>query len=139
MHIDAFICDAITMREGLLHVLGGGITTLTRSEFPTPLAISLAAVLTAEAPGTYEVSVTIKREGSDEEVFKVDGPIRAIGGGTTVEDGVVVPFPVGFIGTRIPAPGKYLIDIAVNGQSLRTLWFRVREPSSAGLSGPAQP
>jgi hypothetical protein len=126
MHVDAFICDAVTVREGLLHVLGAGIASLTRREFPAPLAVSLALVLSAEDAGTYDVSVDVKLEGSDAVIGNVTGPIVATAS-SPPGDGVVVPFPAGFAGVRVPGPGKYLFEISVNGTLLRTLWFRVRE------------
>ena len=45
MRIDtALLCDAATERDGLLNVLGGGITVATRPEFPAPLGMTLALV-----------------------------------------------------------------------------------------------
>ena len=42
MKIDAMLCDYATVREGLLHVLGGGINRLWREEYPAPLGVTLA-------------------------------------------------------------------------------------------------
>jgi hypothetical protein len=36
------LCDAATVREGLLHILGGGITRLWRPTLPAPLALQIA-------------------------------------------------------------------------------------------------
>ena len=125
MHIDAFICDAVTIREGLLHVLGAGATALTRREFPAPVAIALGVVLSTERAGTYNISVDIKPDGAETPVGNVTGTVGSAAGDP--EDDVVIPFPVGFGGIVIPGPGKYKIEISVDGTLLRTLWFRVRE------------
>ena len=51
MRIDAaLLCDAATVREGLLHVLGAGVTRLYRSKLPAPLNV-MFAVLIDVAPG----------------------------------------------------------------------------------------
>jgi len=49
----ALLCDAATVREGLLHVLGGGITRLWRPALPAELATKLA-VLVDLAPEDLE-------------------------------------------------------------------------------------
>src|SRR6185369_17203940 len=93
MHIDAFICDAVTVREGLLQVLGAGITFLNRKEFPAPVLMSIAATLSAEKDGAYNVSVNVRAEGSDDVLDRVSGAIA----GKSVDspdDGVVIPFIV---------------------------------------------
>ena len=44
----AILCDSATVREGLLHVLGGGINRLYRSELPAPLGVALALLVAFE-------------------------------------------------------------------------------------------
>jgi len=114
------------MREGLLHVLGAGITLLNRREFPAPLLMNIAVALTADNPGTYNVTVNVRAEGLDAVLDSVVGNIvsRQVG---EPDDGVVVPFTISLGQSTVPAPGKYFIDISVDGELLRTLWFRVRE------------
>jgi len=138
MHIDAFICDAVTVREGLLHVLGGGITILNRKEFPASLSMSIAATLAADDAGIYGVSVTVKADGSDVALDNVTGNLVARPVGSD-DAAVIVPFIVTLGQTTVPVPGKYLIDITVDGQLLRTLWFRVREPPSSSVSPSSTP
>lgn len=41
----ALLCDAATVREGLLHVLGAGITRLWRPDLPATFGLALACVL----------------------------------------------------------------------------------------------
>lgn len=43
MKVDcALLCDAVTVREGLLHVLGGGVTRVNRQSYPAPMGVALA-------------------------------------------------------------------------------------------------
>ncbi len=43
MRVDcALLCDAVTIRDGLLHILGGGVTRLNRPDFPAPLGVAVA-------------------------------------------------------------------------------------------------
>jgi len=41
----AILCDAATVREGLLHILGGGITRIWRRELPAPMGLTLALLV----------------------------------------------------------------------------------------------
>lgn len=42
----AMVCDAVTVRDGLLHILGGGIGRVARLGFPAPLDNEVALRLT---------------------------------------------------------------------------------------------
>ncbi len=58
----ALLCDAATVREGLLHVLGGGVTKLSRPDYPAPLGVQLAVRVTgewSEASGTHKLEVAL--------------------------------------------------------------------------------
>jgi len=44
----AILCDAATVREGLLHMLGGPITRLYRPGVPAPLGVALASIIEME-------------------------------------------------------------------------------------------
>jgi hypothetical protein len=41
----ALLCDAATVREGLINILGGGVSRVTRPALPAPLGVSLALVV----------------------------------------------------------------------------------------------
>ena len=59
------LCDAATVREGLLHILGGGITRLNRPSFPAPLGAALAlqiSVHPTEASVSHRVEAIIQGE-----------------------------------------------------------------------------
>jgi hypothetical protein len=65
----ALLCDAATVREGLLHVLGGAITRVWSPALPAPLRVALAAVIELAQEETalpHELQV---------EVFDPDGTL----------------------------------------------------------------
>jgi hypothetical protein len=58
----ALLCDAATVREGLLHILGGGATVVSRAVFPTSLGLVMAVSLTVdpdEVAGHHEIVVEL--------------------------------------------------------------------------------
>ena len=43
MRVDTcLLCEAASVHEGLLNILGGGVTVVTRPEYPSELGLSLA-------------------------------------------------------------------------------------------------
>jgi len=60
----ALHCDAVSVREGLLHILGGGVTKVMHPEYPAPLLTSFAVHLrlSPDAPGTYSYEVSVDGE-----------------------------------------------------------------------------
>ena len=65
MNIDAMLCDAATVREGLLNVLGAGITRLHREQFPAAMGTQLALLLHSNAKEMgkpHKLLITITHE-----------------------------------------------------------------------------
>ena len=61
--VAALICDAATVREGLLNVLGAGIARLWRPQLPAPLSIDFATLISCPQeqigrPHEIEVRIT---------------------------------------------------------------------------------
>lgn len=81
----AFLCDAASIRETLLNVLGAGITQFKRHELPAPALVTYAAMVEAspgDAGRTFELKVGVYAPGEHggEEVI-IEHPVAA-----TVED-----------------------------------------------------
>lgn len=133
MRVDAVLCDAMTVREGLLSVLGGGITKLIRGAYPAPLLADLAAWIEDDArpppgPRAYVVRVVLRSEVG--ELGAVDSGV-ALTIPEEMQDNVTISMPVWLAGLTVPAPGRYFLDVHVNGELLRTLWLRVVDPAPA--------
>lgn len=112
------LCDATTVREGLLHLLGGGITRIWREELPAPFGISAAALVSmdqAELDRPHEVQLRVIGPDGSTLVqmmagFQPDRPPR-------LELNERVTFPVG-----IPFPqagtnqwGKHRAELSIDG------------------------
>lgn len=79
MRVDAFLRDSATVREGLLHVLGGGITRLWRNRYPADLNVALAMMIAmspTEANNDHVLQATVS--GTDgEPIAQLDGQFRS--------------------------------------------------------------
>lgn len=139
MVIDAILCDAATVREGLLHVLGGGINRVFRKEFPAPMGVQIAMVLEIdidELSESHELSVVIKDE-NDEEITKLGADLKMNQQGDAKPNGDTVNLPLVLPtqGVPLPKPGEFYIDIFINDEHHRTLTLLADPiPETAGAA-----
>ncbi|MEY2426405.1 MAG: hypothetical protein QOI61_1977 [Actinomycetota bacterium] len=124
----ALLCDAATVREGLLHILGGGITRLHRTEFPAPMQVTLVAqvVLTPGEVGfAHDVSAIIQTEDGD-VVVQANGHLEPGEPNPLLEPGesVILPLVINLTNVVVPAPGGYSIEISVDDVHQTSITFR---------------
>jgi len=124
----ALLCDAATVREGLLHILGGGITRLHRNEYPAPMQVTLVAqiVLTpVEVAFTHDVSAVIQTE-DGEVVVEANGHLEAGPPNPLLEPGesVILPLVINLTNVVLAGPGGYSIEIGVDSVHQTSLTFR---------------
>ena len=128
MRIDcALLCDAATVREGLLHILGAGITRAGRPAFPAPVDLTLALrilVHPTELNRPHELEVRL--QGADGEGiggfvigFESDNP-----GGLEPGEHVSLPLPiVPPPDAQLPGPGRYSFEVLIDGVHQATVPF----------------
>lgn len=124
----ALLCDAATVREGLLHILGGGITRLHRTEYPAPMQVTLVVqvVLTQVEVGyTHDVMAVIQTE-DGEVVVQANGHLDAGGPNPLLEPGesIVLPLVINLSNVVVNKPGGYSIEIAVDDVHQASITFR---------------
>ena len=129
MKLQAFLCDAATVRDNLLHVLGAGITRLWRPEFPAPMGADLALLLTLhplEAEEPHRLRVVLQ-DADGAEVAKLDAEFALDADGTQLHPGesFILPVVVPLSNVPIPAAGRYAAEILVDGQHTDSLFFSV--------------
>jgi hypothetical protein len=138
----AFLCDAATVREGLLHVLGGGVTRLWRDEFPAPMNVAIALLLEldrSELGRPHQLEMAVMDEDG--------GSVATVQGGfqfppqPSLEFGenAVIPFTVPLHEAAVPKVGPYSISIHIDNVMHRRLTFSVRPLSERSRSSEALP
>ena len=147
MRVDcALLCDAVTAREGLLHILGGGITRLGRGEFPAPLNVALALrvmVHPTEADKLHELEARLLAEdGVLVARVQIDFALAPTG---TVRPGeeLAVAFPVPLHTAQLPEDGAYSFELLIDGVHQASVPFvaeaRASERPEEGRDGPPSP
>lgn len=125
----AFLCDAASVREGLLHVLGGGITRLWRQEFPGPLGVSVALLLELhrqELDRPHELNIIVMGE-DGQQVAEVKGGFQAPASpNLEVHERQLIPMTLDLRAAEVPAAGAYTVDISIDGEHRRSLRFSAR-------------
>ena len=125
------LCDAATVREGLVNILAGGVTRLWRAALPAPLGVAVAVALEVpqdELETPHEVNVRITND--EGLVGRMMGAFQA-GPQPRLEEGesAVVPFamPLHNVGTSVH--GRHVLEISVDaGAAVKTIEFWVLHP-----------
>lgn len=138
----AMLCDAATVREGLLHILGGGITRLWRGTLPAPMNVVLAVQLRmsqAEEELPHEVRADIW-DRNNKSIAQVAGAVQ-YAGGARLEKGeahlisLVLPLqPV-----AVEKYGRHVVRIRVDDGADYLLPFYVLHPDEQALPHVALP
>lgn len=128
MRIDcALICDAATVREGLLHVLGGGVTRANRPEFPAPLGMTLAIrvmIHPTETASEHAMQVLLLAQ-DGQRVADI-----GIGFGVSQPDQLAVgeeaslPLTISLGNVMLPDPGAYSFELLIDGIHQVSVPFR---------------
>ncbi len=133
MKVDvAMLCDAVTVREGLLNILGGGITRLNRTAFPSTFSGALALrilVNPLEAGAEHKLQIIFQTEDGD-RLAEVGGQFQTSAAGKTFP-GEELSFPIGMaFQTPIPQVGAYSFEVAINGEHRSSIpvWAVLVEP-----------
>ena len=136
MRVDlALLCDSVTVREGLLHILGGGVTRIVNpGPFPQVVPISIALRMLGDRKemhggARHEVQGILSRDaGEFVAKFKVefgadDDQI------VTLYPGEEIPIAIPIsMGVELPGHGGYAIDLVVDGVQQASVPFWVVEP-----------
>lgn len=139
MEVNAFLCDAATVRENLLHILGGGITRIWRDVYPSPLGMDLAVQLLlhpSEATERHRIRVLLQDD-DGQLLAQLDGEFSVGTEGADTRPGelIAVPLVLNLTGFPIPRTGTYSLELLLDNQHARSLAFVVVD-SPPGLPLP---
>jgi hypothetical protein len=128
----ALLCDAATVREGLLNVLGGGVTRAYRSEYPAPLNLTLAVrilVHPTEADRPHTLSVRLQGE-DGQAIAAVDGEFR-VGDPSSIHPGEEASLPLALTfppEVALPQRGRYSFELLIDAVHQATVPFVATPP-----------
>jgi uncharacterized protein DUF6941 len=125
----ALLCDAATVREGLLHILGGGITRAGRSQFPAPIGLTLALRVLihpteADRPHTLEAKLQAE-DGQFIGGFEVEFSSEIEP--SSLEPGELISMPLPLdppADAELPGPGLYSFEVLIDGIHQVSVPFR---------------
>lgn len=121
----ATLCDAASVREGLLHLLGAGITMIQRGSYPAPLGVQLALLFVMNPKADlrpYQLKIAIHDMEKDEEIGGIEASISPAGP-TSYGDAypVSMPLVLDLRDAGVPRPGSYEIQVELEGERLADL------------------
>ncbi len=116
----AVLCDAASVREGLLHVLGGGVTLLTRDAFPSRMGVTLAILVDMEVAddAAHTLTVKIRPQGDQQTIAEVRGEfgVGPDSGAEALDDPLspMIPLVVPLVDLPLPKPGRYELGVSLD-------------------------
>lgn len=146
MRIDcALLCDAATVREGLLHILGGGITRIARpGPYPATLGVFLALRIVVD-PGElkrpHESQILLQSdEGKLVADLRIDFSIHP-SSKSEQEFGEETGFPIAasLHGIGVPAPGAYSFEVLIDGVHHKVVPFVVVQAPELSVTSSSPP
>ncbi len=120
----ALLCDAATVRDGLLHVLGGGVGRVRRSQYPSRMENDLAlrfALAPDEAHGVHRLEIRVVDSAGTTTSSLTGDFTTGLPDDQPVESEVFLNLPLSLRQVVVPAPGRYGIEILVDGEHLLRL------------------
>lgn len=144
----ALLCDAATVRDGLLHILGGGIAKAARGGTPEPIGVALAIAVSATGAELAKSPVLTVRvlDPDQEEVLSLRARLLdVLGDGGDVpafadEGEGVVPLAITWPQDIAQKPGTYNFEILLDNKREVTLPLEVEvlaSPTDGEASGEA--
>ncbi len=118
----ALLCDAATVREGLLHLLGGAVTRIWRTGLPATLNVDLALVIALEEGQLdipHQVELTIANAdgiiGQAMGAFQAPRPPKL-----ELDETLLVPSVLSLRHVSTNAYGRHTIDVSLDGGAVET-------------------
>ncbi len=124
----AMVCDAVTVRDGLLHILGGGIGRVSRLGFPASLdnEVAVRLVLTPEeVKAQHKIEIRVLTSQGALASTVTGEFATAIPDGRPVGTDISLSIPVSLRQVVLPGPDRYEIEIVVDAESLTRIPLEV--------------
>jgi hypothetical protein len=133
------LCDSATVREGLLHVLGGGITRVWRPALPAPLGVALATLVAMqpeEMGQLHEIHVAVSSPAR--RIVEGMGALQAaLPPNIEPGESVVVPFVLPLHNAGTAEYGRHVVELSIDdGVASSQLTFWVLHPDEMALPNP---
>ncbi|MER7859993.1 hypothetical protein ABTX61_12875 [Amycolatopsis japonica] len=138
----AVLCDKATVREGLLHILGGGVSLLGRPQLPAKLDVDLALLLQPETVeelnGTHQVSLSLATEGGEQLMRGVIG--FEVGTPDEIPDPLPgLPLAVPLRDIPLKSYGVHVLSALVDDKPVVEIRFRVDKTLVTGVTESLSP
>jgi hypothetical protein len=132
------LCDFASVREGLLFVVGGGITRVRRTQYPAGLDCTVALLVELhqmELTRPHELELRVLGPDGEDVANLKAGFQTARPSDLDIGENLSIPVVVDLRGAALSKPGRYNIEASIDGSHQLTLSFRATSPPT--MEGPA--
>jgi len=129
------LCEKAIVREGMLHILGGGATILTRPELPAPLSVDLALMFQPasidDLTAPHSLHVEIRSSATDRvATAEVELTLGLPGEAPSVLPAVPITIPLQNVG--VSEYGLCTISVELDTEPVGTWKFTVEKEFPQG-------
>lgn len=127
------LCDAANVREGLLSVLGGGISFLMRGSYPAPLLCDVGVTVTGTVPlPATQMTISLREAGKKDVLAEIvaegsPGPDDDAPKG----DATSISLAIDAREIAIPKAGQYVLTVSLSEGKGSAIVFTARESAAA--------
>lgn len=132
MRVDcALLSDATTVREGLLHILGGGITRVTPPSYPHVFvgALALRIMLHPTEAGSSHNLQIVLQDSDGKRLLELAADFQAEAApDLAVNEEIALPLSLGF-SAQLERPGGYSFEVLTDTNHQTTVQFWGMDPT----------
>ena len=128
----AALCEAATVRDGFVNVLGAGINEVALSQVPGPIELTVALLVTlteAEVLLDHSVAAVLRHDAVDVAVVTASWKADQLPEASLSDADVPIPFPFvlpSAAALMVPADGLYDVVVQLDGEDAWGTKLRVR-------------
>lgn len=121
------LCEAANVRDGLLSILSGGVTQITRPSYPAPLGLDVGITIShGEKDTALKFTLKFTEVGKKELLADAVGETTMQMGNHAKAGSISLALDVRSV--AIPHAGEYLMTLAIEGAGGSSYRFSALEP-----------
>jgi hypothetical protein len=129
----AVLCDAATLRDDLLHILGAGVSGTDAADFPLhlPMTFAFRAILDSREQRPRHTLRLRLTDFTGRPLAEIEVFFHLLEGQQLGEEETALAIPIPLSSFELKGPGRYLIEASLDQTTVGTFPLRVRKKTDS--------